>query len=56
MQMSGTIVAQSPRKVLIPTLQMDESLDFTTLKQRFEVADGARGLLQGKLKEIGYSH
>jgi DNA-binding PadR family transcriptional regulator len=39
---------------VLTALQMDGSLDFTTLKKRLEVADGALGLHLGKLDEIGY--
>ena len=39
---------------ILTALQMDGSLDFTTLKKRLEVADGALGLHLGKLEEIGY--
>jgi DNA-binding PadR family transcriptional regulator len=39
---------------ILTVLQMDGSLDFTTLKKRLEVADGALGLHLGKLEEIGY--
>jgi DNA-binding HxlR family transcriptional regulator len=39
---------------VLTALQMDGSLDFTTLKKRLEVADGALGLHLGKLEEIGY--
>ena len=39
---------------VLSALQMDGALDFTTLKKRLEVADGALGLHLGKLEEIGY--
>jgi DNA-binding PadR family transcriptional regulator len=39
---------------VLTALQMDGSLDFTTLKKRLEVADGALGLHLGKLDEIRY--
>lgn len=39
---------------VLTALQMDGSLDFTTLKKRLEVADGALGLHLSKLDEIGY--
>lgn len=39
---------------VLTALQMDGSLDFTTLKKRLEVADGALGLHLGKLDDIGY--
>jgi DNA-binding HxlR family transcriptional regulator len=39
---------------VLSALQMDGALDFTTLKKRLDVADGALGLHLGKLEEIGY--
>ena len=39
---------------VLTSLQVDGSLDFTTLKNRLEVADGALGIHLGKLDEIGY--
>ena len=39
---------------VLTALQIDGSLDFTTLKKRLEVADGALGLHLGKLEAIGY--
>ena len=39
---------------ILSALQMDGASDFTTLKKRLEVADGALGLHLGKLEEIGY--
>lgn len=39
---------------VLTALQMDGSLDFTTLKKRLDVADGALGLHLAKLVEIGY--
>lgn len=39
---------------VLSALQMDGNLDFTTLKKRLVVADGALGLHLGKLEEIGY--
>lgn len=39
---------------VLTALQIDGSLDFTTLKKRLDVADGAMGLHLGKLEDIGY--
>ena len=39
---------------VMTALRVDGSLDFTTLKRRLDVADGALGLHLGKLEEIGY--
>lgn len=39
---------------VLTALQMDGALDFTTLKKRLEVADGALGLHLRKLEETGY--
>ena len=39
---------------VLTALQMDGPLDFTTLKKRLEVADGALGLHLRKLEDIGY--
>jgi DNA-binding PadR family transcriptional regulator len=39
---------------VLTALQMTRSIDFTTLKKRLEVADGALGLHLAKLEEIGY--
>ena len=38
----------------LTALQMDGALDFTTLKKRLEVADGALGIHLRKLEDIGY--
>ena len=39
---------------VLNALQTQGALDFTTLRKRLEVADGALGLRLGKLDEIGY--
>ena len=39
---------------VLTALRMDGSLDFTTLKKRLEVADGALGIHLRKLEEAGY--
>lgn len=39
---------------VLTALQIDGPLDFTTLKKRLEVADGAIGSHLSKLEEIGY--
>ena len=39
---------------ILTALQLDGALDFTTLKKRLSVADGALGLHLGKLEEVGY--
>ena len=39
---------------VLTALQADGGLDFTTLKKRLDVADGALGLHLQKLEEIGY--
>lgn len=39
---------------VLTALQIDGSLDFTTLKKRLEVADGALGIHLGKLRDINY--
>ena len=39
---------------VLTSLQIDGALDFTTLKKRLGVADGALGLHLGKLVDIGY--
>lgn len=39
---------------VLTALHMDGSLDFTTLKKRLEVADGALGIHLRKLEDIGY--
>jgi DNA-binding PadR family transcriptional regulator len=49
-----TAVHGPVRLGILTALQLDGSLDFTTLKKRLNVADGALGLHLGKLEEIGY--
>ena len=39
---------------VLTALQMDGALDFTTLKKRLDVADGALGLHLQNLEETGY--
>ena len=39
---------------VLTVLQMDGSLDFTTLKKRLDVADGAIGIHLRKLEDVGY--
>lgn len=39
---------------VLTALQMEGSLDFTTLKKRLDVADGAIGIHLRKLEDIGY--
>lgn len=39
---------------VLTALQIDGPLDFTTLKKRLSVADGALGLHLRKLEEVGY--
>lgn len=39
---------------VMSALQNDSSLDFTALKKRLEVADGALGMHLQKLEEVGY--
>ena len=39
---------------IVTALHVTGSLDFTTLKKRLEVADGALGLHLRKLEDIGY--
>ncbi len=39
---------------VLTALQIDGPLDFTTLKKRLEVADGAIGIHLRKLEDIGY--
>jgi len=39
---------------ILTALQLDGALDFTTLKKRLSVGDGALGLHLGKLEEVGY--
>ena len=49
-----TAVHGPVRLGILTALQMDGPLDFTTLKKRLKVTDGALGLHLGKLEEIGY--
>ena len=39
---------------VLTALQVDGASDFTTLKRRLEVSDGALGLHLGRLEESGY--
>jgi DNA-binding MarR family transcriptional regulator len=39
---------------VLTALQMDGPLDFTTLRKRLDVADGAMGLHLRKLEDVGY--
>jgi DNA-binding PadR family transcriptional regulator len=49
-----TVVHGPIRLGILTTLQMDGALDFTHLKQRLSVADGALGSHLAKLEEAGY--
>src|SRR5262245_35618647 len=49
-----TVVHGPVRLGVLTSLQMDGSLDFTHLKQRLDVADGALGTHLIKLEEAGY--
>ncbi len=49
-----TAVHGPVRLGVLTALQMDGALDFTTLKKRLDVADGALGLHLQKLEETGY--
>ena len=49
-----TIVHGPIRLGVLTSLQMDGALDFTHLKQRLDVADGALGTHLLKLEEAGY--
>lgn len=49
-----TAVHGPVRLGVLTALQMDGPLDFTTLKKRLEVADGAMGIHLRKLEETGY--
>ena len=49
-----TAVHGPVRLGVLTALQMDGPLDFTTLKKRLEVADGAMGLHLRKLEETRY--
>jgi len=49
-----TAVHGPVRLGILTALQTDGPLDFTTLKKRLQVTDGALGLHLGKLEETGY--
>ena len=49
-----TIVHGPVRLGVLTSLQMDGALDFTHLKQRLDVADGALGTHLIKLEDAGY--
>jgi predicted ArsR family transcriptional regulator len=49
-----TAVHGPVRLGVLTALQMDGALDFTTLKKRLDVADGALGLHLRNLEETGY--
>jgi predicted ArsR family transcriptional regulator len=49
-----TAVHGPVRLAALTALQMDGPLDFTTLKKRLDVADGALGLHLRQLEETGY--
>ena len=49
-----TVVHGPVRLGALTALHMDGALDFTTLKRRLAVADGALGLHLHKLEESGY--
>ena len=49
-----TAVHGPVRLGVLTALQTDGALDFTTLKTRLEVSDGALGLHLKKLEEAGY--
>ena len=49
-----TAVHGPVRLGVLTALQIDGPLDFTTLKKRLEVADGAMGMHLRKLEEAGY--
>jgi DNA-binding PadR family transcriptional regulator len=49
-----TTVHGPVRLGILTALQLDGSLDFTTLKKRLNVADGALGVHLAKLEETGY--
>ena len=49
-----TAVHGPVRLGILTALQMDGPLDFTTLKKRLNVSDGALGLHLSKLEENGY--
>ncbi len=49
-----TVVHGPIRLGVLTALQTDGPLDFTTLKKRLDVADGAMGIHLRKLEDIGY--
>ena len=50
-----TFLGRTPIRLgVLTALQMDGPLDFTTLKKRLKVADGAMGMHLRKLEESGY--
>jgi DNA-binding MarR family transcriptional regulator len=49
-----TAVHGPVRLGVLTALQVDGALDFTTLKKRLDVADGALGLHLAKLEGVGY--
>ncbi len=49
-----TTVHGPVRLGVLTALHVDGALDFTTLKKRLEVADGALGIHMQKLEEAGY--
>ena len=49
-----TAVHGPVRLGILTALQTDGPLDFTTLKKRLQVTDGALGLHLGRLEETGY--
>src|SRR5262245_58057883 len=51
-----TAVHGPVRLGVLTALRLDGPLDFTTLRKRLGVADGALGLHLGKLEAAGYVH
>jgi DNA-binding MarR family transcriptional regulator len=49
-----TVVHGPVRLGVLTALEIDGPLDFTTLRKRLDVADGALGLHLRKLEDIGY--
>ncbi|HEY2839312.1 MAG TPA: transcriptional regulator [Pirellulales bacterium] len=49
-----TLVHGPIRLGVVTALEMDGALDFTTLKKRLDVADGALGIHLRKLEEANY--
>ena len=49
-----TTVHGPVRLGVLTALQIDGPLDFTTLKKRLQIADGAMGMHLGKLEEASY--